>query len=52
MYDNISPQICIMYLLYKYKFSREDIFANLAPTDISRVFIFAIIQRELQTCVV
>ena len=33
------------------KFSREDIFANLAQTHISQVFIFAIIQRELQTCI-
>ena len=30
---------------YKEKFSGEDIFANLAQTDILQVFIFAIIQR-------
>ena len=43
---------CFSYLnqnqiLYKEKFLHEDIFANLAQTDILQVFIFAIVQREL-----
>ena len=44
----------LIKLLYKKKFSREDIFVNLAQTDISRgfffFFFFAIIQREFSSC--
>ena len=40
-----------LQIQYKYKFFWEDIFVNLAQTDILRVFIFVIIQRELQTCI-